>query len=172
MVRKVGAILIGILVIFWMVFPLWLDMNYAQTKSQEFIKDAKENNVEVKIVSAIHYPENFFTWLTPMPRFTVARKLVGSSYLMAYQKITDDGVVSGKALISAVCAAKTYRLVDKHTYGKLLKEQSYDIFGRKLPAWEDADVESMQSAMLSIKPSQERNNLLYHAACEWDKINI
>jgi len=170
--RKLGVALGVIVAGIWLILPLWMDMDFAQTESQKFIENAKESGAEAKIVSAVHYPENFFTWLTPMPRLAVARKSIDSSFLMVYQKITDDGIITDKALINASCAEKTFRLVDYYTYNKLLDEQVYDALGRKLPTWDEADFNWMQRAMLSIESRREPSHILYRSACEWDNINL
>jgi hypothetical protein len=117
---------------------------------------------------SLHELENPFTWRQGRPLVVAARKPINGDFLVIFETVSGSEQGGNKALVSANCDSKTLRLVDQESYERHLEQSGYDLFGRKLPAWDVAGYDEMLAVMVLSKFVPAGRSMMFGIACKWE----
>ena len=161
--------LIGVVAVGAFLFlPGYLEVKRARQAAGLFFTEAQARSIEAKVIIRTKELENPFTWIDGKPYLVAARKEVNGNFVVIYGNIADDGITQNKALVSADCAKNRIRIVTQSVYERHLKENGYDLFGNRLPAWNDANSDDLASVLIVKEWRPPDQSAFYGIACKWE----
>jgi len=163
-----------VVVIGWVALPLWLEVRNAQQTVEWFVEQTEAQGAETKVVVSVRYPENPFTWVNAKPKHAVARHPFNSGYVVFSARYQESGEFDlAEFFVSADCQSNRFRLVDQSVYEDFLEEDGYDILGRRLPSWPQADPHDLAAVSLSQEWVRGRDDhLAFAVACRWEHLGV
>jgi hypothetical protein len=164
--ETIKNVLIALLVLGAFNIPGYLEYARGHAQAKEFSEEAALRQVESKVVRWSHDFTNPFTWGRGIPNLVVARESQGDrTHLMVYSLVSQESKEMNKALVWADCDSKQMRLVTQDRYEDAL----YDVFGNRLPIWDDADYRAMSAVLIQIPLTPANQSIYFDIACRWEK---